>query len=86
MKRLFPQIDKTLSISTQNDLTDDYKKADKAMLIISIVSFLIIATVSAYVNGTYTLGILGGGTVLGITFIAYFMFKGTAIARIVVGS
>ena len=64
MKRLFPQLDSTLAQSVQDNLTEDYKKADKFMLVISIVSFLIVATISAYTNGTYKLGIFGGGAVL----------------------
>ena len=85
MKRLFPQLSNTLPKSTQEDLRQDYIKSDKAMLTISIVCFLLIATVSSYTNDTYQLGIFGGGLVLGITLIAYFMFKGTAIARIIFG-
>jgi len=85
MKRLFPQLDKNLPQSTQDNLTADYIKADKAMLIISAVCFLLVATISAYTNSTYKLGIFGGGTVFGITVLAYYMFKGTGIARMIFG-
>jgi methyl-accepting chemotaxis protein len=85
MKRLFPQMESTLPTNVRADLSEDYKKADKPMLIISIVAFLIVSMVSSYTNSTYTLGIFGGGAVFGTTLIAYFMFRGTAIARMIYG-
>ena len=85
MKRIFPHMDSTLPQSVKDSLTTDFKHADKTMLIISIISFLIVASISASVNGTYKLGIFGGGTALAITLIAYFMFKGTAFSRILFG-
>ena len=85
MKRIFPHIDSNLSPKINEALTEDFIKADKTMLIISFVSFLGTATVSAYAYNTYMLGIVGGGIAFAITLIAYFMFKGTMIARALMG-
>lgn len=85
MKNIFPQYDQTLSKNIQHDLADDFKSVDTFMIVISIVSFIIVATLSAYPNNTYALGIFGGGTVLAVTLIAYYMFRGTMIARVLFG-
>ena len=85
MKRIFPHIDSSLSPQIQEALREDFIKADKAMLVISLLSFLGTATASAYAYNTYMLGIVGGGISFVITLIAYLMFKGTMIGRSLMG-
>ena len=85
IKILFPHLDKNLSKNVNESLIEDFKHTDKVMLIVSIISFLIVISFSAYTNDTYKLGFIGGGLTLIITILAYTMFKGTAIARILFG-
>lgn len=85
MKQLFPHLDRDLSQNVQEALRADFVKADKTMLIISLISFIGVATLSAYAYGTYKLGIIGGGLAAAISLLAYFMFKGTVISRSIFG-
>ena len=82
---LFPTLDKTLSPKIQERLTLDFKQADKTMLIISIVNFLVVAGLSSIAYSTYTLGLVSGGILLALSFIAYNFFGGTFISRIIFG-
>ncbi|MFT5661081.1 MAG: methyl-accepting chemotaxis protein [Sulfurimonas sp.] len=85
MLRLFPQFNPALSSQTKEALRIDFIKADKMMFIISILSFLSTSLISAYTYNTYILGVVAGGITLAIAAIAYFVFKGTIISRILFG-
>jgi len=86
IKILFPFLDKSLSTEIQESLTKEYEQADKMMLIVSIVSFLIVALITSYSNEAYKIGIIGGGITLASTIIAYKVFKGTVLSRIIFGT
>ena len=86
IKILFPFLDKSLSKEIQESLTKEYEQADKMMLIVSIVSFLIVALITSYSNEAYKIGIIGGGITLASTIIAYKVFKGTVLSRIIFGT
>jgi PAS domain S-box-containing protein len=66
------------------DLLEDYKKADKFMLNLMFVHWVLVSTVSAYFYNTYFLGIIGGGMLFLITYIAYKQYSGTPIYRIII--
>ena len=66
------------------DLLDDYIKADKFMLNLIFVHWVLVSTASAYVYSTYLLGIIGGGMLYLITYIAYKQYSGTPIFRIII--
>ena len=85
MKQLFPHIDKDLSPKVKEALKVDFQKADRLMLIISFLSFIGTATISAYIYNTYMLGIVGGGIAFAVSLTAYFMYRGTAISRALFG-
>jgi len=85
IKVLFPFLDKSLPSEIQESLIKEYKNADKMMLIVSIVSFLIVALITSYSNGAYKIGIIGGGITLVSTILGYTMFKGTVLSRIIFG-
>ena len=85
MTRIFPHLDKELSPKILQALRTDFEKADKIMLIISFLSFIGTAFISSYAYSTYMLGIVGGGITFGITLLAYFVFRGTTIARSLFG-
>ena len=82
---LFPSLDKNLSPKIQEKLTEDFKQTDKVMLIISLVLFFIVVALSSISYGTYTLGIISGGILTALAFIAYKVFGGTFISRIIFG-
>ena len=86
IRMLFPFLDKSLSKEIQESLVKEYESADRLMLVVSIVSFLIVAVITSYSNEAYKIGIIGGGITLGSTIIAYTMFKGTVISRIIFGT
>ncbi len=82
---MFPNYDKKLSDNVKNALREDYKKADKLMLMLLFAHWVVVSTVSAYAYDTYLLGIVGGGLTFGIAFLAYKFFAGTAISRAIMG-
>ena len=86
IKVLFPFLDKSLSKEIQESLVKEYENADKMMLIVSIVSFFIVALITSYSNEAYKLGIIGGGITLASTIIAFTIFKGTVLSRIIFGT
>ena len=82
---LFPSLDKNLSQEIKDRLKNDFKNTDKIMLIISVLNFFVVAGLSSITYGTYMLGIISGGILLALSFIAYNFFGGTAISRIIFG-
>ncbi len=86
IKIFFPFLDKSLPQKVQESLAEDYRNADKIMLIVSFISFLLVAGVTSYSNGTYFIGLVGGGITFVSTFIAYKIFRGTVLSRIIFGT
>jgi len=60
-------------------------KADRIMLYLVFIYWLILATLGGASNGYYLLGYLGGGLALLIGVLGYVYFKGTYINRILIG-
>ena len=85
MLRIFPQFNPALSSQTKEALQDDFIKTDKVMLIISVLAFLSTSLISAYTYNTYLFGIGAGSVPLILALIAYFIFKGTIISRLLFG-
>ena len=79
-------------LNSDIDNTDiDYKlvagfiKADRIMLYLVCIYWLILSTLGGASNGFYLLGYLGGGLALLIGVLGYVYFKGTYINRILIG-
>jgi methyl-accepting chemotaxis protein len=85
IKNLFPSLDSSLSTAIQENLKEDFKKADKFMFILSIINFIVVVGITSLSYGTFKLGFIGGGITLFLSFIAFKMFSGTMISRIVMG-
>jgi len=66
-------------------LTKDYEDSDKYMMIISSVLLLITVGISSIPNSMYLFGLITGGILFALSFIAYKFFKGTMISRIIFG-
>ena len=62
----------------------EYLKADKFMLKLIFVHWILVAVATGYLLDAYVLGIVGGGVLFFTTLIGYKYFKGTSIFRILV--
>ena len=85
MNQFFPHANKNLPMEIQIILYEEFKTADKKMLIISFLSFLGTAFITSYSNDTYFLGVLGGGIAFLISVVAYALYRGTLISRLLFG-
>ncbi|MDC7243443.1 MAG: methyl-accepting chemotaxis protein [Sphaerochaetaceae bacterium] len=85
LKLMFPCLDKSLASEVHGNLKEDFIQADKTMFFISIVLFIIVAGLSSISYKTYTIGIVGGGALLVLCFLAYKFFSGTIISRAIFG-
>jgi len=86
IKVFFPFLDKSLPQEVQESLAQDYRNADKIMLIVSFISFLLVAGITSYSNSTYFIGLVGGGITFASTFLAYKILRGTVLSRIIFGT
>ena len=66
-------------------LTKDYEDSDKYMMIVSTVLFIITVGISSIPNSMYLFGLITGGILFALSFIAYKFFKGTMVSRIIFG-
>ena len=85
IETLLPFLNKNLSSKLKENLTQDFKKTDKFMLIISFVNFLVVSGLSSISYGTYIFGLVAGGLVFLLTFIGFKFFCGTVISRTIFG-
>ena len=77
---------RNLSLKESNqELLEDYKKSDKFMLILIFIHWVLVSTLSAYAYNSFFFGFIGGGMLFLITLIAYRLYSGTAIFRIMIG-
>ena len=67
----------TLSIHTN----DQDAHADKFMLKLIFIHWVIVSTITAYLFNAYALGFFGGGILFGTTYLAYRTFQGMQIYR-----
>jgi len=74
-----------LSSTIKDNLNEEARNADKALLYIFIANWAIVSFITSLTYGTYILGIVGGGVLTGLAFLAYTMFKGTSTSRVVLG-
>jgi len=61
-----------------------FMHADKFMLKLILVHWLIVSTITAYLFNAYYLGIIGGGLLYAITYFSYISFKGTQTFKYIV--
>ena len=72
-----------LSSTIKDNLNDEARNADKALLYIFVANWFIVSAITSLTYGTYILGIVGGGVLTGLAFLVYTMFKGTSASRII---
>ena len=83
---LFVYYNRDMSSSLKQQFVEDFKVADKVLLISIIVTSFIAAFITSLKFGYFTLGILGGGLTSIICLISYNISKGTPICRIVMAT
>ena len=66
------------------ELFQDYKKADKFMLKLIFMHWILVSTASAYFYSTYLFGFISGGMLFFTALISYKYYSGTALFRVLV--
>jgi methyl-accepting chemotaxis protein len=74
-----------LSSIIKGNLYKEAENADKGFLYIFVINWLIVSFVTSITYSTYMLGIVGGGLITGMAFLVYSFFRGSSVARIVIG-
>jgi methyl-accepting chemotaxis protein len=77
---------KYLELNTKKALLEDFIKADRMMLIIIIIHWIVACTLTAFSYGFYKLGFIVGGLVTLTCYFSFLFFKGTVISRIVLAN
>ena len=72
-----------LDSTFSSDMKKEYARADGFMLKLVFMHWVIVSTITAYLFDAYLLGFIGGGTLFGITYVAYKSFAGTQTYRYV---
>jgi signal transduction histidine kinase len=85
IKKLLNRNTKPFSAKVEAALQADFIKADKMMMILLLLHWLVASTVMAYSYGFYKLGFIGGGGVVLIAFLGYHFFRGTIFSRLIMG-
>jgi methyl-accepting chemotaxis protein len=86
LKNLLVYYDASLGKELKGKFEEDFKKADKSVLVFIVAYAFIVAFLTSMQNGYYTLGMVGGGLVAGISFITYKIMAGTFACRIIMAT
>lgn len=81
LKTLFVSHDEGMNKALRNKFTEDFIAADKIILKIIFAYGFIVAFMTSWQNGYFKLGIIGGGLVVAISFLAYKTMAGTLLCR-----
>ena len=80
-------INKGLNIGyIENSLHKEAKNADKVMMIIFSLNWLMVSFITSYTYNTYFLGIVGGGIITVLAYFVYVNFKGTRLSGSIFGA
>lgn len=82
-KKFFACYDATLSEFMKSSFAADFRQADKLVLTAIFGYFVIVALLTPLHNGYFKLGIIGGGVVFAVCFLAYKTLPGTLISRLI---
>ncbi len=72
-----------LSEDVKKSFTDDFQRADLFTLKLLYLHWLVATFLTSISFGTYALGFFSGAVVTGIATLAYFLYKGQRIARMI---
>lgn len=65
---------------------EDFKLADRLMIKLLLLHWLVASTISAMTYGTYRLGLIGGGFITLVTLIPYWLNRGSLASRTTIGA
>ncbi|WP_028299097.1 methyl-accepting chemotaxis protein [Oceanospirillum beijerinckii] len=80
---LFMPYGRSLAPYVQEALGEDFKKADQILLFTILAFCIVVAFVTSWHNGYFTLGIIGGLLIGGVSLLAYKLFAGTLLCRVI---
>ncbi len=86
MTTLFPVNAKNLSLGVKQNIDQSYIDADKFMLRLLLIHWIVASTVTAFTYSTYVLGFIGGGVVYGLAYAAYATNPGSLWSRMTMGA
>ncbi len=69
----------------QKNFNDHFIKADKVMLVLVLIQWIIATAITSISYGTYLYGFMGGGLITAVLLFSYRSFKGTQVMRALVG-
>ncbi|MEJ2045842.1 MAG: methyl-accepting chemotaxis protein [Reinekea sp.] len=78
---LFTCYDKNHSTYVKNRFAEDFKTADKIVLLVIAGYCLMLSVGTSWQHGYFKLGLIGGGLVFAICFLAYKTIAGTLMSR-----
>jgi methyl-accepting chemotaxis protein len=84
LRQLFLPYQNDLPPGLQKALAEDNRTADRFMLGLLFLHWVIASTVMAYSHGAYLLGFVAGGLTFGTALAAYWLFPGQAVSRTVI--
>lgn len=73
------------SAKLEQALQEDFVKADKMMMVIILLHWIVASSITAFSYGFYLLGLVGGGGTTVIAFVGYKFFRGTRFSRVIMG-
>ncbi|MAL17496.1 MAG: hypothetical protein CL670_15100 [Balneola sp.] len=84
--RLFPAYDSRLSNGVLRGLSNSFIDTDRFMIKLLALHWVIAATITAIPYSTYLLGIVGGGVIFGVAFLAFRINPGSVWSRMTIGA
>lgn len=81
----FPAHNSGLSKGVSQRLNRSFVETDKFMIRLLLIHWAVASTITAFSYGTYLLGFIGGGIIVGAAYLVYQMNPGSTISRITMG-
>lgn len=86
VESLFPAYRKNLSKGVRQNLNSTFVEADRFMLKLLLIHWVVASTLTAFTYSTYLLGFIGGGLIYGIAYAAFKINPGTVWSRVTMGA
>ena len=86
LKNLFISHNPSISPELKAKFEEDFKHADKVVLITILVYAVIVSLLTSTMHGYYTLGFIGGGLIAAVCFTAYKTLSGSLACRLIMAT
>lgn len=70
----------------RSEFKNDFEYADKMMMILVLMHWIAVSTLTAYTYNTYWFGLLNGGVLTVVAAMGYYFLRGTVYSRIIFGA